>query len=443
MSNCLIKKSLVFGIIVLFVVSVIPIINANKVILNTNNKEILKDSNFADTKCLSKCLVKNWTWIFYDDADFFNAYDPLIHDSPSFPCFPKEAYSSDNLNVIVLQDQEKGPASMWYINENHEKILLEEMGEINMGDYQILKDFIIYSKENYPAVRYLVSMYNHGGGWMGACWDDTNNGDHLTMDEMQKAYTETGGIDILCFTAPCNMGAVESAYELRDCVDIYIGDEEGSGYGHWRRTITNIRKMLNYNNSLTNIEIGQQIIQSIENNTPWPEFISMSAVRTDKTVELANAIDNLCQSLIENKDLSYSKFWSIKEEIQYFADGSLLDIYHLAEKYKTVETNQTICEYLDNVMVCLEEAVVEEFHDNEDHKNAHGLSIYFPLQKKYYYSYYGEDEYGLDFTKNTHWDEFLGKYMKTRTKSSSYPILMRFLELYPLLSHLLQRLTRL
>jgi len=28
-------------------------------------------------------------------------------------------------------------------------------------------------------------------------------------------------------------GALESVYELRNCVDIYIGSEETSGYGHW------------------------------------------------------------------------------------------------------------------------------------------------------------------------------------------------------------------
>jgi hypothetical protein len=166
----------------------------------------------------------------------------------------------------------------------------------------------------------------------------------------------------------------------------------------------------------------------------------MSAIRTDKTVELVNAIDNLSQSLIGNKNQSYSKFWTIKDEIQYFSDGSLLDIYHLAEKYKTVETNQTINEYLDDVMEYLEEAVVEKCHDAEEHKNAHGLSIYFPLQKKYYYTYYGEVDYGLDFTKNTHWAEFLGEYMKTRTKPSICSPLLRLLERYPLLQTLLIRL---
>ena len=87
-----------------------------------------------------------WTWLFYDDADFNNAFDPL-------ETFTKEAYSGENLDVIVLQDTNYGPAKIWYINENHEHELLEEWGEIDMGDSQTLQDFLEYGKTNYPAKR--------------------------------------------------------------------------------------------------------------------------------------------------------------------------------------------------------------------------------------------------------------------------------------------------
>ena len=54
-----------------------------------------------------------------------------------------------------------------------------------MGDYQTLSYFINYGKQNYPADRYLLWIYNHGGGWKGACMDDTNNDPLLTMDDFQ------------------------------------------------------------------------------------------------------------------------------------------------------------------------------------------------------------------------------------------------------------------
>ena len=76
---------------------------------------------------VSKVNMKEWTIMLYDDADFYRAYDPLDD-------FSKEAYSSQYVNVLVLQDKKRGGAKLWYIDENHEKQLLEEMGELNMGN---------------------------------------------------------------------------------------------------------------------------------------------------------------------------------------------------------------------------------------------------------------------------------------------------------------------
>ncbi len=63
-------------------------------------------------------------------------------------------------------------------------------------------------------------MYNHGGGCWDACIDETDNG-WLTMDDIQKALEEAGGIDILMFNAPCLMGNLEAVYELRNVVNVY------------------------------------------------------------------------------------------------------------------------------------------------------------------------------------------------------------------------------
>ena len=139
---------------------------------------------------IEKGVVKEWTFMLYDDADFDPQYD-------IFNEFVAEAYSGNNLNVVVLQDTFEGPVKLWYINNNHTATLLEEKGELNMGDYVTLRDFIEYCKESFPAERYIMDLYDHGAGWIGACRDDTSDGDLLSMDEIQQALEETGGIDII------------------------------------------------------------------------------------------------------------------------------------------------------------------------------------------------------------------------------------------------------
>jgi hypothetical protein len=371
---------------------------------NIDEKYFKEKSHVIDTS-LQTTPIGKWTWLFYNDADFYRAYDPLED-------FAKEAYSSENLDVIVLQDKEHDPAKMWYINENHTAELLQDMGEIDMGDYQTLYDFVNYSKNNFPASRYLISLYDHGGGWTGACVDSTDNG-WLTMDDIQRALTETGGVDVICFTAPCLMGALESVYELRDCVDVYVGSEEGSGYGHWWGTIGGICNMLDINPDLPNIEIGEQIIQLIEGNTPWPDSITMSAIRTDKMEELSNSLDIVARDLINNFNESFGNVWSAYGNVESFGNRYCIDTYDFARECLGVEANQNIRQHLEDVMNYVSEAVIAECHGS-DHPNAHGLTIYFPdIYRLGYDSTYADPDYDLDFSQHTFWDEFLCKYFYT------------------------------
>ena len=371
------------------------------------SEQILKRGDFNGIPDVETAVNKKWTWLFYDDADFTPGFDP-------FDWFAEEAYSGENLDVIVLQDTYGGPAKLWHIDENHNTDLLQDMGEVDMGDYQTLYDFVEYSKENYPADRYLLSFYDHGGGWTGACVDDTDGG-WLTMDEIQKALTETGGVDIVCFTAPCLMGALESVYELRDCVDVYVGSEELSGYAWWGYIISDICDILNQHPDTDNIALGEQIINIIEEDHyrwDYAEAITMSAIRTDKIEELVNSLDIVASDFIDNFTESYEKVWSIYNDIQYFGYGRYLDVYDFAEKCLSVETDQTICQDLENVMECMSEVVIAECHGTE-HPDAHGLTIYFPDPSKGYSydSTYADPDYELDFSQNTYWDEFLNLYL--------------------------------
>lgn len=363
------------------------------------------DGDSTKTYMSDNSTVKKWTFMFYDDADFYHAFDPL--DS-----FAKQAYSGENLSVIVLQDKEHDPAKMWYIDENHNKNLLQEMGEINMGNYETLKDFIEFCKNNFSADRYIISFYDHGMGWEGACSDDTSN-DQLTMDEMQKALTETGGVDIVCFSAPCIMGALESIYELRDCTDVYIGSEEYSGYGWWMDIMGPLCDELNQYTDKSNIELGDLIIHLIDSNSYNQSFtrenMTMSAIRTDKMNDLGNAIDTLSLDIINNFNNSYDLIRSIYKEVQPFHSGRILDIYDLAEKYLNVETNQTIIHDLEYVLENLTESIIAESHGSNK-SGAHGLSINFPNPlHPIYNTTYGDFEYGLDFANDTHWNELLKK----------------------------------
>jgi hypothetical protein len=352
-----------------------------------------------------------WTFMLYDDADFEHAWDPIDN-------FTMEVCSSENINIVVLQDTEYGSAKLWYIDKNHSKIFLEEKGEINMGDYTTLRDFIDFCKSNYPADRYLMDLYNHGAGWKGACKDDTSDGDLLTMNEMQKALTETDGIDIIIFNAPCLMGSVESVYELRDNVDVYIGSEELCGYK--LGIAGSLCELLNTNPDIDTFQVGESFIGFIENmGGPWDHMRTMTAVRTDKIENLVNSIDKLSKDFIRYFFRHYNMIYNAHRET--FELGEYNDVkerYRLFDLYEFTQNllennnlNSIIREDILALQYAFNDTIIKEYH-GASKTRCNGLSIYFP----YYFMdglsiQYGKYSYGLDFTRDTFWNEFIGFYV--------------------------------
>ena len=49
--------------------------------------------------------------------------------------------------------------------------VLDDLGEVDMGDPQTLYDFATWAIEAYPAEHYVLIMSNHGSGWAGG-WTD-------------------------------------------------------------------------------------------------------------------------------------------------------------------------------------------------------------------------------------------------------------------------------
>ena len=124
--------------------------------------------------------------------------------------------------------------SRWQITKDDGLKLLENKGsvcmnitdtncvDINSGD--TIGDFLTYGVQKYPADRYIVIFFSHGGGSI------LGFGSGTTLPEMQKAFnmakTETNAeFDIIGFAA-CLMGTAEWMHGLSDYGKYYVASEE-------------------------------------------------------------------------------------------------------------------------------------------------------------------------------------------------------------------------
>lgn len=411
------KRKIITILILLMLVFTATVSSAN-IVSNNDLKlvkpiEISKSSTKINDIKTENSDVKKWTFMFYEDEDYTSSWP-----GPKLLDFVKKsnAFSGENLNIIVLQDTILGPGKMWYITKYGTRKLIKNLGEINMGNYSTLKDFISYCKSNFPAERYIIDLFDHGVAWLGCCWDDTNNHDWLTMDEIQRAITETGGIDIITFFTPCSMASIESAYELRDCVDVYVARQTGAQYT--KHIVNPLCNLLNNEFHLSNIEIGRKIIEFYEEKIDeYPRASdTFSAIRTDEIANLAQSINNLSIYMLKNIEDCYNDIRFFYPELQKyltlngFTEWNQIDIYEFVEKYSKIgDINITLLQECQKIMKSFNKAIIAEYH-RDVYPDAHGLSIYFPeiiLQNISTEDYTIQN---LDFVDNNNWDEFLKAY---------------------------------
>jgi len=147
------RKGMILGVICLFIgASFSPIIAS----IESNDVHIINNSKNNE--------IKKWTWMFYSSADCYAGNPFADINTQNY-----DLHSGKQVNILVLEDSEFGPAKIWNIDENGYGNLLKHLGEINLADGQTFEFFLEYVKEKYPSERYLLSMYGHGGAWLGAC----------------------------------------------------------------------------------------------------------------------------------------------------------------------------------------------------------------------------------------------------------------------------------
>ena len=248
--------------------------------------------------------------------------------------------------------------------------------------------------------------------------DQTNGNLGLTMNEIKSAISTAGGVDLVLFTAPCLMGGLESVYQLRDWVDVYVGSEDLSGYIGWFGTIGYIRNTLETNPEISNSELGRKIISSIADNIALNESMwnysyrsiyTMSAVDVKAVPTLAVDVDALARSFL-NGQVNFERIYAITPNVQGYTGYNIVDLYDFLDKYKATESSPDVQALISKVQESLNRCVLAEYHGSGN-PGSHGLSIYFPLPSYIKYQpLYSDPQYGLDFAADTKWDEFLKFY---------------------------------
>ena len=206
-----------------------------------------------------------------------------------------------------------------------------------MSDPETLRAFINFGAENYPAEKYDLVLWNHGGGPIDGFGYDEYSLDETMMSLpgildaiSDNLVTANGGkFDFIDFDA-CLMNSVELNLALSDYTDCYIASAEtvpghGQDYSGWLNTLGSMPDVDAFH--LGEIISDDYICFYTDEDGRETDYATLAVVNTDRLMEadFAGAIARLSAVLSEqlntpdayNEILYYDELDSAKRSIRY------------------------------------------------------------------------------------------------------------------------------
>ena len=388
--------------------------------------------SFSLTGCFLFPPINNtaeWTVMIYLDSDN-NLESAGIDDINEMEI----AGSTTDVNIVVQVDRipysvlaanNEGYADdisngnwtntrRYYITQDFDPVqinsqLKSDLGELNMGDPQTLIDFASWATTNYPAKKYLLVIWNHGGGFRSPAyttkdiaWDDTSGGDRITMPELEYALstisTQMGkNIDIVGMDA-CFMAMTEVAYQIKDYADILVASEESEPFDGW--PYDTVLGELAGNPLISSEQFAADIVDKYIFSYPYNN-VTQSAIDLSYMDTLASQLSNLALAIMSDSSTTKSKYVLASTSSQYYGDWDFIDLYDFCNQLLTYSNSLEVKNIASSIQQALNYAVIKSGHSGGSISGSKGLSIYFPYTAYHYYYNY------TNFAQDTFWDEML------------------------------------
>jgi clostripain len=424
--------------------------------------------NADNTKKTETPTVANWTIMVYMSADN-NLEEAGVHDLNEM----EVAGSTDKVNIVAQMDRADGYDTTngdWTttkrflvqkddLNGEIASKEIMDLNETDMGDPNTLSNFTIWAIDNYPAEKYALILWDHGGAFWGVDWDDDPNGtaqpgytsDWLSMPDLTAALFNITAhlgrkIDLMGFDA-CLMADFDVIFQLRSYTDYTVASgyvEPGEGWPYdW------ILPKLVDKPDMDARELGKIIcddyVDSYTDKASDPQDTTaqtMALFESSKLAELGHQLDLMAMLLAMNTDTRPLKgnwaqiYWARDKTNSYDfpTQYTPLNLFPLDPggyaMYDVIDLMDNLIKYFpaDSQIKAQAQAVKTAAQDAEIYfrctgyqetvKGAHGITIYFPSGSDTKYSARYDP---TDVAKETYWDEFLHYWIDKKSAANTPP----------------------
>lgn len=301
---------------------------------------------------------------------------------------------SDKVNVLVetggstkwsMDDPQIDTDSLGYYRLYDDGFKLEKTESLkSMGDPGTLKEFITWGAESAPADKYMMVLWDHGGGSTGGvCFDENFEGDSLSLAELKQAFSEADvPFEVIGFDA-CLMASLETAEAIQGYGHYMIASEENEPGGGW--DYTDYMKYLSSDTTMDGKKLGKCIADGFLKKCALTEEDDMATLSVTDLTRIP-ALSATYRKLSSEMVLSSQDPVSLRtitrgasKAVCYGPNTDMNGYTNMVDLGDLVnQTGSVLNQNSASVTKALHDAVCYETH-GQNRKNSNGISVFYPL----------------------------------------------------------------
>jgi hypothetical protein len=321
---------------------------------------------------------------------------------------------------------------------------VQDLGSANMGDAQTLVDFVRWGREQYPAKRTMLVIWNHGQGWRAPAEEgiavtepavphaghrnvsnDDDTGDKLYNRAIQDALTALLGgtrLDVIAFDA-CLMAMVETAYALRNIGGVMVGSEElepGNGWNYTRW----LQPLVDAKGNVEATDLGRLLVRGMKDEYGDTDATTLSATDLNKVSALATAVSSFSDTAVPLLTSELPSFRAARSACKNYAPGyglHSIDLGHYMSQIEANTTSPSLKQRTADVRARLSDLILENYASTKRQGafGSTGLGIYYPSSAAAHNSDpdregydAGNTHFPVEFVNQERWATFVREYWK-------------------------------
>ena len=303
------------------------------------------------------------------------------------------AGSSGAVNVLLAT----GGASRWsgydfssrnvqyHRLENGGPVLLKDAGRMSMGDAKTLSSFISYGISAAPARRYILILWDHGGGPVyGLCNDENYQDESLSLAELNKGLTQGlqgNKLDIIGFDC-CLMNCVDLCSDLYGIADYSVLSQElvsgtGLNYDEWIKPIVD-------DPGISSEKIAMLMAETyVAENSRGRDAstATMTVVSSEKMPEVMQAANAFSASLAGLVDTNLAGIVRLRNQLTSFGEfmdydaSDLVDVADMCDAFSALLPQESA-----GLKQAAGQAVCYNCTTGDIANYAHGMSFFLPYK---------------------------------------------------------------